>query len=106
LFQLCEVEEDCHGKKLRSTLEAGTETLKNYGTSPLLPGDTVHVALPNEGVDADFRIANIEYTVDARTQTLETVLELGRETPLLADYVFALRSKTDHLSRHKTARIA
>jgi hypothetical protein len=81
-------------------------TVVDYGSSPLLPGDTVHVALPNEGVNADFRIANIEYTVDARTQTLETVLELGREAPLLADYVFALRSKTDHLSRHKTARIA
>jgi hypothetical protein len=42
--------------------------------------------------------------LDAKTQTLETVLELGRETPLLADYVFTLRSKLDHVSRYKTAR--
>ena len=46
-----------------------------------------------------------EYNVDARTQTLETLLELGREQPLLADYVFTLKSKTDSLSRYKLARV-
>ena len=79
-------------------------TVIDFGSSPPLPGDTVHVALPNEGVDADFRVANVEYDVDAKTQTLETTFELGREAPLLADYIFALRSKTDHLSRYKAAR--
>jgi hypothetical protein len=79
-------------------------TVVDYGDSPLLPGDTVHVTLPNEGVNGDFRILSVEYQVDAKTQTLETALELGREVPLLADYVFALRSKMDHLSRYKTAR--
>jgi hypothetical protein len=71
----------------------------------LLAGDTVHVALPNEGVDEDFRVLSAEYYVDARTQTLETVLELGREKPLLADYMFRLKSKTDSLSRYKVARV-
>jgi len=79
-------------------------TVIDYGNTPLLPGDKVHVTLPNENVDADFRILSVEYRVDAKTQTLETTLELGRETPLLADYLYALRSKTDHLSRHKIAR--
>jgi hypothetical protein len=79
-------------------------TVVDYGETPLLPGDTVHVVLPNEGVDGDFRVLSVEYRVDARTQTLETALELGREAPLLADYLFALRSKTDHLSRYKVAR--
>jgi hypothetical protein len=79
-------------------------TVLDYGSSPILAGDKVHVALPNEGVDADFRVLSAEYNVDAATQTLETVLELGRETPLLADYVYALRSKTDSLSRYKVAR--
>jgi hypothetical protein len=80
-------------------------TVIDYGTTPLLPGDKIRVTLPNENVDADFRILNVEYHVDAKTQTLEITLELGREQPLLADYLYALRSKTDHLSRHKIARM-
>jgi len=79
-------------------------TVIDYGTTPLLPGDKIHVTLPNENVDADFRILSVEYHVDAKTQTLKITLELGREQPLLADYLYALRSKTDHLSRHKIAR--
>jgi len=80
-------------------------TVIDYGASPLLPGDKIHVTLPNENVDTDFRILSVEYYVDAKTQTLETTLELGRETPLLADYLYSLRSKTDHLSRHKIAKV-
>jgi hypothetical protein len=80
-------------------------TVIDYGNTPLLPGDKVHVTLPNENVDGDFRILSVEYHVDAKTQTLEITLELGREQPLLADYLYALRSKTDHLSRHKIARM-
>jgi len=79
-------------------------TIIDYGNTPLLPGDTVHVTLPNEGVDGDFRILSVDYNVDAKTQTLETVLELGREKPMLADYLFRLQSKTDSLSRYKLAR--
>jgi len=79
-------------------------TVIDYGNTPLLAGDKIHVTLPNENVDADFRILSVEYHVDAKTQTLETTLEVGREPPLLADYLYALRSKTDHLSRHKIAR--
>jgi len=80
-------------------------TVTDYGNTPLLPGDKIHVTLPNENVDADFRILSVEYYVDARTQTLEITLELGREQLLLADYLFALRSKMDHLSRYKVARL-
>jgi hypothetical protein len=80
-------------------------TVVDYGNTPLLPGDKVHVALPNEGVDGDFRILSVEYNIDAKTQTLEILLELGREQPLLADYMFSLKSKTDSLSRYKLARV-
>jgi hypothetical protein len=82
-----------------------TSTVIDYGTTPLLPGDKIHVTLPNENVDADFRILNVEYYVDAKTQTLEITLELGREVPLLADYIYALKSKTDHVSRYKITRM-
>jgi hypothetical protein len=80
-------------------------TVIDYGNTPLLPADKIHVTLPNENVNADFRILSVEYHVDAKTQTLEITLELGRERPLLADYLYALRSKTDHLSRHKIPRM-
>lgn len=80
-------------------------TVIDYGNTPILPGDKIHVTLPNENVGADFRILNVEYYVDARTQTLEITLKLGQEQSLLADYLFALRSKTDHLSRYKIARL-
>jgi hypothetical protein len=80
-------------------------TVIDYGDTPLLPGEMVHVTLPNEGVDADYRILSVEYHVDARIQTLGITLELGRETPFLADYIYALKSKTGHLSRYKVARL-
>lgn len=118
LRELVEVDEElwsdaeCTGRAqaLLANLKASTEqltlrsTVIDYGATPLLPGDTVHVVLPNEDIDGDFRILNVEYNVDAKTQTLETVLELGREQPLLADYVFRLKNKTDRLSRYKLAR--
>ena len=118
LRELAEVNEELwsddectsHAKALLANLKQPAESLTlrttvlDYGVSPILPGDTVHVTLPNENVDGNFRVANIEYNADARTQTLEIVLELGREAPLLADYMFALRSKLDHVSRYKTAR--
>ena len=44
-----------------------------------------------------------EYFVDAKTQELEVTLELGREVPLLADWVHALRSKVIQVNRYKVA---
>jgi hypothetical protein len=76
----------------------------DYGSTPLLPGDRITVVLPNENVNSYFRILSVEYFVDAKTQTLEITLELGRETPRLADYMYALQSKIAHVSRHKIAR--
>jgi hypothetical protein len=80
-------------------------TVIDYGNTPILPGDKIHVTLPNENVDADFRVESVEYRVDAKTQMLEVTLELGREKPMLADYLYALRSKTSHLSRYKAGSV-
>jgi len=82
-------------------------TVIDYGNTPLLPGDKIHVTLPNENVNADFRIISAEYRVDAKTQTLEITLELGKEIPLLADYLYGLRSTTvtvEKLSRTKLGK--
>ncbi len=69
-----------------------------------MAGDKVFVELPNEDVSGYFRVLSAEYLVDGKTQTLTVCLELGREKPLLADYVYALKSKTESLSRYKTSK--
>ncbi len=82
-------------------------TIIDYGNTPFLPADKTHVLLPNENVDADFRIESVEYRVDAKTQTLELTLELGKEPPQLADYLYGLRTFTvnvEKLSRTKLGK--
>ncbi len=82
-------------------------TVVDYGTTPILPNDKIHVTLPNENVDVDFRIESVEYHVDAKTQTLEVTLELGKEPPQLADYLYGLRTFTvnvEKLSRTKLGK--
>jgi len=75
----------------------------DYGNMPILAGDKIHVTLPNENVDADFRILSVDYYVNEETQELEVILELGKELPLLADYLYVLRSKTSSLARYKAS---
>jgi len=77
----------------------------DYGTSPMLAGDRVWVTLPNENVDGYYRIASVEYRLIAEAQTLQTTLELGREPPLLADYLYALKNKAGSLARYKIGRV-
>ncbi|MEM3788280.1 MAG: hypothetical protein QXN95_00225 [Candidatus Bathyarchaeia archaeon] len=82
-------------------------TVLDYGNTPVLPGDKIYVSLPNEGVSGYFRIESVEYVVDGKNQTLEVVLELGKAPPLLADYLYGLRSTTvtvEKLSRTKLGR--
>ncbi|MCW4005369.1 MAG: hypothetical protein NWF04_02030 [Candidatus Bathyarchaeota archaeon] len=113
--ELVEVDEELHSnnecdlraKALLAHLETPADsvtvktTVLDYGTDVLLPADKIHVTLPNENVDSDYRIISAEYRVNAASQTLEVVLELGKETPLLADYLYSLQSKSSALSRYK-----
>jgi hypothetical protein len=115
LRELVEIDEELHSdnecslraKALLAYLKAPVEyltlrsTVIDYGNTPLLPGDKIHVTLPNENIDADYRIISVEYHVLAKEQTLEITLELGREPPLLADYLYTLRSRTSSLARTK-----
>ena len=101
------VENYLRAKALLAHLENPAEsitiqsTIIDYGTDTLLPGDKIHVTLPNENIDADYRIISVEYKLNAATQTLEIALELGKETPLLADYLYTLQSKSSSLARYK-----
>jgi len=106
--ELVEVDEELHSdnecdlraKALLAYLENPAEfltirsTVIDYGTDPVLAGDKIHVVLPNENIDSDFRVISVEYHVLAEEQTLEITIELGKEKPLLADYLYGLRSTT------------
>jgi len=69
-------------------------TVIDYGTTPILGGDKVHVTLPNENVDDDFRVDYVEYQVDTKSepQMLKITVNLGKEKPQLADYLCGLTS--------------
>jgi len=82
-----------------------TSDVIDYGNTPILAGDRIWVTLPNENVDGYYRVVNAECRLIAETQTLETTLELGKEPPLLADYLYALKSKTGSLARYKIGRV-
>jgi hypothetical protein len=79
-------------------------TVIDYGQTLILAGDRVHVELPNENVDEDFRVISAEYFVDGQTQELEITLELGREAILLADYMYALKSKVNKINKLKVTK--
>jgi len=74
-------------------------TVLDYGTTPVLAGDKCHVMLPNENVDGDFRVESVEIVLDAKTQTLEVVLELGKVPPQIADYLYGLRTTTVNVEK-------
>lgn len=113
LRELVEVDEELHSdnacdlraKALLDYLGSPAEHITvrsnvvDYGTTPILPADKIHVELPNENIDSDFRIISVEYRVSARDQTLEIGLELGKEPALLADYLYALRSTSMTVER-------
>jgi len=117
--ELAETDEELHtdnecllrAKALHSHLSSPAEYIKatsdviDYGSTPILAGDRIWVTLPNENIDGYYRVIGVEYRLIAETQTLETTLELGKEPPLLADYLYALRSKTGSLARYKIGRI-
>ncbi len=96
---------ELRAKAVLNKLKAPVESLRietsilDFGTTPIFAGDKIHVVLPNESVDADFRVVSAEYNVDGKSNRLEVSLELGREAPLLADWVYALRSRVDRVNR-------
>ena len=113
LRELVEVDEELHrdnecslrAKALLDHLSQPAESITvrstclDYGTSRLLPADKIPVTLPNENIDSDYRMGSVDYHVIARDQTLEIILELGKEKPLLADYLYGLRSGAVTLER-------
>jgi hypothetical protein len=78
-------------------------TIIDYGTTPPLAADKIHVHLYNENINGDYRIEAVDYHVYANSQTLELTFDLGKVPPLLADYLYGLRATT--VTVEKLARV-
>jgi hypothetical protein len=76
-----------------------TEIL-DFGNNRIQPGDMQPVVLPNENVNKSFRVLSVDYVLDEE-QELPITIELGKETPLLADYLYRLRKETSIMARLK-----
>ena len=62
-------------------------------------------ALTNENINWQFPHLKRRISREKlKLRDIEVSLELGREKSLLADYVYALRSKVDRVNRYKVAR--
>ncbi len=117
--ELTETDEELHSdnecllraKAMHEQLSNPNEYIKvvsdviDYGSTPILAGDKIWITLPNESVDDYYRVVSVEHRLTAETQTLETTLELGKQPPLLADYLYALKSRAGSLSRYKIGRV-
>ncbi|MCW4018006.1 MAG: hypothetical protein NWF00_04920 [Candidatus Bathyarchaeota archaeon] len=84
-------------------------TVIDYGTSPILGGDKVHVEIPNINMNGDYRVDFVEYRVysSKERKVLELTLQLGKESPRIADYLYGLRAHSpnvEKLSRTKLGR--
>ena len=103
---------DYRAKALLDFLKGPIETLKvrseviDYGTTPILAGDKIHVTIPNENIDADYRIISAEYKASGGDQTLEVELELAKEPQLLADFIYGFRKAIQKLDKYKASSSA
>jgi hypothetical protein len=96
-------------KALLDFLKDPIETLKvrsevvDYGTTPILAADKIHVTVPNENIDGDYRLISVEYKASGRDQTLEVELELAKEPQLLADFIYGFRKSILKLDKYKAS---
>jgi hypothetical protein len=102
---------DLRAKSLRDYYKNPAEyisvksTVLDYAGTPVLGGDMIQVALPNENINGSYRVDSVEYHGDAGLQTLETTFELGKIPPQLADYLYGLRKRVtlEKIARSKAA---
>jgi hypothetical protein len=88
-------------------------TVLDYGMSIIQGGDTVTLNLPNIGIsNGSYRVDSCEYYIDQtqKDPCLEVTLSVGKVSPLLADYMMALRGvkgygSVEKLNRTKQPRL-
>jgi hypothetical protein len=82
-------------------------TVLDYGTNIIQGGDTVTLNLPNIGIsNGSYRVDSCEYYIDQsqKDPCLEVTLSVGKVSPLLADYMMALRGVKGYGSVEKLNR--
>jgi hypothetical protein len=88
-------------------------TVLDYGTNIIQGGDTITLNLPNIGIsNGSYRVDSCEYYIDQtqKDPCLEVTLSVGKISPLLADYMMALRGvkgygSVEKLNRTKQPRL-
>jgi hypothetical protein len=88
-------------------------TVLDYGTNIIQGGDTVTLNLPNIGItNGSYRVDSCEYYINQtqKDPCLEVTLSVGKVSPLLADYMMALRGvkgygSVEKLNRTKQPRL-
>jgi hypothetical protein len=88
-------------------------TVLDYGTNIIQGGDTITLNLPNIGISSgSYRVDSCEYYIDQtqKDPCLEVTLSVGKVSPLLADYMMALRGvkgygSVEKLNRTKQPRL-
>jgi hypothetical protein len=89
-------------KKQAKTSLIVKSTLIDYGDSPILPGDMISVTLPNESISSvSFLVKSVDYHLLAEDNTLDVALNLGYQRQLMADWIYALRARTDALKARR-----
>ncbi len=92
-------------KKQAKTSLVVRSTVLDYGASPVLPGDMIAVTLPNESIDSmNFLAKSVDYHFLAENNTLDVTLNLGYQKQMVADWIYALRTRTDALNNYKARR--
>lgn len=96
---------ELHAKALLAYLKEPREAIEiissilDYGSDRLQAGDKIPVVLPNENVNSTFRIDSVDLFARARDQSLTIILHLGKQKPLLADYLYGLKSEGTTLEK-------
>jgi hypothetical protein len=89
-------------KKQAKTSLVVKSTVIDYGTTPILPGDAIAVTLPNESIaSVNFLVKSVDYHHLAENNTLDVTLNLGYQKQQMADWIYALKTRTNALTNYK-----
>jgi hypothetical protein len=65
----------------------------------------IPVTLPNESISSvNFLVKSVDYHHLAENNTIDVTLNLGYQKQQMADWIYALRARTDALNNSKARR--
>jgi hypothetical protein len=95
-------------KKQAKTSLTARSTIIDYGTTPILPGDMIPITLPNENIASlNFLTKSVDYHFLAQKECniLEVTLNLGYQKQKMADWIYALRARTNAMNNYKASKL-